>query len=180
MFSQSDPITWRRKWTVVAGGTLITMASMWSLVVAVAAAGSDSADAPEAAPFAAFGLALVPLVFVTVAFGSKNLRAAGMTLAAMGLFLIVSLPIGLLDSTTGLVAAFGIGGAFALRAELEHRRRGRVLAVVLVALYTLVVISVVPALGIAVAPLLPLPAVAVADVFMEYRAENDPRSTLDD
>jgi hypothetical protein len=148
------------------------MLSMWSIIIAVAAAGSDSPDAPDAAPFAAFGLALAPMVFVAVAFGSKNRRAAGMALAAMGLFLIVALPLGLVDATTGLVAGFGAGGVVTLRAELEHRRRGRVLAVALVTVYTLAVVTVVPALGIALAPLLPLPAVAVADVFMEYRAEH--------
>ena len=152
------------------------MASLWSLVIAVAAAASDSADAPDPAPFAAFGLALVPLVFVTVAFGSRNRRAAGRSVGAMGLFLIVALPLGLLDSTTGLVAAYGIGGAITLRAEQVHRLRGRLLAVALVAIYTLVVISVAPPLGIALAPLLPLPAAAVADIFMEYRAEHDPEA----
>lgn len=172
MFSQSEPITWRRKWTVVVGGTLLTMASMWSIIIAVAAAGSDSADAPDAASFAAFGLAVAPLVFVAVAFGSRNLHAAGMALAAMGLFLIVALPVGLIDTATGLVAGFGVGGVVTLRAEPEHRRRGRLIAVALVTVYTLAVITVVPALGIALAPLLPLPAVAVADVFMEYRAEH--------
>lgn len=147
------------------------MMSMWSIIIAVAAAGSDEIDAPEPAPFAAFGLALVPLVFVIVAFGSRNRRAAGVTIAAMGLFPIVALPIGLVDSATGLVAAFGAGGVFTMRAEIEHRWRGRVIAVVVATIYTVVVVSVVPPLGIALAPLLPLTAVAVADVFMEYRAE---------
>jgi uncharacterized membrane protein YccC len=174
VFSQSDPITWRRKWTVVVVGSLLTMMSMWSMIIAVAANGSDSADAPDPAPFAAFGLALVPLVFVAVAFGSRHRRAAGRTVGAMGLFVVVALPLGLLDSTTGLVAAFGIGCAITMRPEPVHRLRGRVLGVALVSVYTLVVVSVAPPLGIALAPLLPLPAVAVADVFMEYRAEHEP------
>jgi hypothetical protein len=173
VFSQSDPITWRRKWTVVIGATLIVMMSMWSMVVAVAAAGSDSADAPSPAPFAAFGLALVPLVFVSVAFGSRHRHAAGVTVGAMGLWLIVALPLGLVDTTTGLVAGFGAGGIVTLRAELEHRWKGRAIAVLLATVYILVVVAVVPVVGIMLAPLLPLPAVAFADVFMEYRAERE-------
>jgi len=173
VFLHSEAITWRRKWAVVAVGTLIVMMSMWPIIIAVAASGSDSPDAPEAAPFAAFGLAMAPLVFVAVAFGSRNRHAAGVTVGAMGLFLVVALPIGLIDTTTGLVAAYGAGGVIALRAELEHRFRGRVIAVALAAIYTVVVMSVVPALGIALAPLLPLTAVAIADVFMEYRAEQE-------
>jgi hypothetical protein len=77
-------------------------------------------------------------VFLVLAFTSRNPRAPGATGRAMGLFLLVGLPLGLVNIVIGLAAGFGAGAVAALRREPDvHPLKPRVIAVVAGTVYLL-------------------------------------------
>lgn len=172
-----DAISWRRKWTAIAVATLLVAVSTWSLVLGVVASDSDELDAPAAGPPIAVGLALGPLVFLALALLSRHREAPVAVLKAMGLALAAALFVSVVaqDIVTGVVAAYGAGGVAALRSEPVHNWKARSLGVALAVVYVFVLVRVVAPLGVALAPFTPLTAVAIADIFVEYRAANSPQ-----
>jgi hypothetical protein len=167
------PLPPARKWRAILLTTALLAPGLWSIVIGLVAAASDDRDAPPAAPYIAFGLALVPFVFVALAALSEHTRAPNGILRAMGLFVLVGAPVLALagDAVTGLVAAFGAGGVAALRMDPPHTTRSRALAVLIATFYAFVMVRLATEAAIIAAPALPLTAVAIADHLRERRLE---------
>ena len=159
----------RRKWTAITVATLLLMISYWALIIAFVAGAEE--DGPDPAPPFALGLALVPFVFAALAFISRRPNAPMAVLKAMGVWLLVALPFGLITVVLGLVAGYGVGGMFALRAEEVHRWRPRLAAVGISALYVLALLLFAPPLGIVTGSIIPLVALGFADQYSERKAQ---------
>ena len=69
------PLSPRRKWRAITVATLLLVPGYWSLVTGLVAEGSHKESAPFAAPYIAFGLVLLPFVFLVLAFLSEHPRA---------------------------------------------------------------------------------------------------------
>lgn len=168
----AEPISPRRKWMAIGVATVLLVVSYSAMLLAfVAAEVDDGADGGGAA--FALGAALVPFVFLALAFISGHRRASGAVLKAMGLALLVAFPVSAImqDVVTGLVAGFGAGGVVALRAEPVHTRKSRALAVALVSLYVAVLVRVIIEAGLIAGATLPLVSIGIADSFVEFRAK---------
>lgn len=169
-----EPLTPRRKWRAILLATLLLVPAYWSLLAGlVSAASNDRADAPAAGPFIAFGLALVPFVFVALAFLSEHPAAPMAVVKAMALSLLVGIPVSALaaDAVTGFVAGVGAGGIVALRADLVHRWKARALAILAVVVWTFVTVRTVSVVAVLLAPALPFTSLGVADHLSELRGE---------
>lgn len=153
--------------------TLVLVPSYWSVLAGLVSLTSDSADAPPAGPFIAFGLALIPFVFVVLAFLSEHPRAPGAVVKAMGLAIVVGIPVSAIaaDAVTGLVAAAGAGGIAALRADRAEGWKARAIAVLAVSVYVFLMIRVAGDVTLLLAPTLPFTCLGVADHLVERRAE---------
>lgn len=171
------PLPPKRKWRAILLATLVLAPAYWSLLVGLVAGASSDADAPAAAPFVAFGLALIPFVFVALAFLSEHPRAAAAVVKAMLLTLAVGVPVSALaaDGVTGLVAGIGAGGVVALRGDEGETWKARALAVAVTAAYVFVTVRIAGDVVLIVAPALPLSAIGVADHLSEGRKERQAR-----
>ena len=165
------PLPPRRKWRAITIATLVFMPAYWTLLIGVVAVAADSGDAPLAAPYIAFGLALIPFVFVALAFLSEHPRAPAAVVKAMALALLVGIPVSALagDAVTGLVAGVGAGGVSALRADADHNRRARAIAVILATGYVFVLVRVASEAALLMAAALPLTSIGIADHLSERR-----------
>jgi hypothetical protein len=134
---------------------------------------SDDRNAPAAGPFVAFGLAIIPFVFVALAFLSEHPRAPGAVVKALAVSIVVGIPLSALagDAVTGLVAGLGAGGVIALRPDVGHTGRSRAIAVVLATLYAFLMVRVAPEATLLVAPVLPFSSIGIADHLRERRPE---------
>lgn len=158
----------RKSWIAIGLGTIVMAISYGSLLLAIVASRSET---PEAAgPAFAVGFALVPAVFVTVAFMSGRRNAPTAVLKAMGLWLLIALPLVLFNPVFGLSVAFGIGGVLTLKAPDTDSWKSRSVAVLLVAVYSLMMLFVIPALGLMSGGLLPLACLGLMDQYVDYRA----------
>ena len=170
------PLSPRRKWRAITVATLLLVPSFWFVLAGVVATSSDRVSRegmPNAAGSLALGLSLVPFVFLVLSFMSEHPRAPGATLRAMGLTLLVGIPVAAIapDALTGLVAGVGAGGIAALRADDTHSWKDRALAVVAASVYVFLLIRTVPDAAILVAPILPFTGIGVADHLSERKAE---------
>lgn len=166
------PLSPPRKWRAITLATLLLAPAVWSLLAGlVAVAADDRADAPAAGAAIAFGLSLLPFVFVVLAFASEHPRAPGAVLRAMGLCLLVGIPVSAIaaDAVTGLVAGVGAGGIVALRADQAHEWRMRAGAVAIGAAYTFVLARVAGAVVLIAAPIFPFTGLGLADHLSEWR-----------
>src|SRR5437867_5347359 len=93
MLAGIEPLSPRRKWRAITLATLLLVPGYWSLVTGLVAEGSDKDSAPFAAPYIAFGLVLLPFVFLALAFLSEHPRAAGATARALVLTILVGAPV---------------------------------------------------------------------------------------
>lgn len=160
-----EPLTHRGRWLVITLATVVMGFSFWSFV----AAARGEADLTADTGLLALGLALAPIVFLVLAFGSRHPNAPIAVLKAMGLFVVVGAPLGLLDVVVGVSAAYGAGGVAALRREPEiHSLRWRIVAVALMTVY-LVVIIVVPDFQAMSGWILPFTVLGIADQIHEAR-----------
>lgn len=158
----------RRKWFAITIATVATLVS-YSFILFAFVAGSTEGG-PNPGPPLALGLALVPIVFMVAAFLTRHPRAGGAVLKAMGLWLVIAIPIAALDIVTGLVAGFGAGAVVTVRAEEEHTRKSRIIAVAAATLYTLILVQFAPDAALIGGAILPYLAVGVADSIMERKA----------
>lgn len=168
------PLSARRKWRAITLATLLLAPAYWSILVGlVSLAVEEPKDAPNAGPFIAFGLCLVPFVFVVLAFLSEHPRAAGAVVRAMVVALLVGIPVSAVaaDAVTGFVAGVGAGGVVALRADLSHTWKARAIAVVVATVYVFLMLRLAGDLVLIVAPALPFSAIGVADHLSERRRE---------
>lgn len=162
--SEADP---RRVWAAIVVGTILQVVAYGSFLLAVV---STQSDTPEAAgPAFALGFSLVPIVFVAVALISGKERAPIATLKAMGLWLLVTLPLGIVNPVTGLCAGYGVGGALTLRSTVTDSLRPRLVAVAVTALYATVLVVLVPPAGILTGAVAPLLVVKFGDYYVERR-----------
>ena len=169
-----EDLSYKRSWFAIGLSTIVLMVSYSSLLVAIVATQSDT---PEAAgPTFALGFALVPVVFVSVAFLSGRSRAPTAVLKGMGVWLLVALPLGLFNPVFGLCTGFGIGGVLTLRERDTDRWQTRVIAVLLVATYSFSMLFVIPAIGLVSGGLLPLASLGLADYYTQNRARDADRS----
>lgn len=167
-----DEVSSRRIWVAIVVATVVEVIAYGSLLLAWFAVVLEDSDvategdiAGSEGPFFALGLVLVPFVFIALAFISRRTRAPFATLAAMGLFILVALPLGLfLHLSVVLVAAFGAGGIVTLARGPGYRLSYRIWAVVITALYVTLLLVVAPPGGIFAGAILALPALGVADM----------------
>lgn len=158
----------RRKWFAITIATVATLVS-YSFILFAFVAGSTEGG-PNPGPPLALGLALVPIVFMVAAFLTRHQRAGGAVLKAMGLWVVVGIPIAALDLVTGLVAGFGAGAVVTVRAEEEHTRKSRIIAISLTVVYTLILVQFAPDAALVGGAMLPFLAVGVADSITERNA----------
>ena len=170
----SAPLSPQRKWRAITIATVLLAPAMWSLIIGAVAVASDRTDAPAAGPLIALGLCLIPFAFIALAFLSEHPRAAGAAARAMGLFLLVGIPVSALaaDAVTGLVAGIGAGGIVALRADLAHTWKARALAVLFASAYAFVFVRLASELLLLVAPVLPFTALGIVDHLSERRSQD--------
>jgi hypothetical protein len=178
-----EPLSPQRKWRAITIATLILVPAFWALLAGLVAAGSDDpASGPNPAAAITLGLALIPFVFIALAFLSAHPNPAGAVLKAMGWFLLVWIPVSALagDAVTGIVAGMGAGGITALRADDVHNWRARALAVFAASIYTFVLVRTVGAFALLPAPIFPFTGIGVADHLSEGRHDREavaPRAT---
>jgi MFS family permease len=180
-----EPLSPQRKWRAITIATLVLVPAFWALLAGLVAVGSDDPAGPNPGASIAFGLALIPFVFIALAFLSEHLNPAAAVLKAMGWFLLIGIPVSALagDAVTGIVAGVGAGGISALRADDAHNRRARArararaLAVVAASVYTLVLVRTVGAFALLPAPVFPFTGIGVADHLSERRREREAVST---
>ncbi len=168
------PLSPERKWKTITLATLLLVPAYWTLLAGiVSAASKPGKGAPNPGAALAFGLAVVPFVFVVLAFMSQHPRAPGAVLKAMGLAVLVGVPVSALaaDAVTGIVAGVGAGGIVALRSDPCHSWRARAVAVIVAALYTLVLVRTSSALALLPAPIFPFTGIGIADHLSERRHE---------
>lgn len=169
------PLPPGRKWRAITLATLVLVPSLWSVLAGVVSVTSDRADAPAPGPYLAFGLALVPFVFIVLAFLSEHPRAPAAVVKAMGLTILVAVPVSALaaDAVTGLVAGVGAGGVVALRPDLAHRWKARALAVLAASAYIFFLARVAGGVALLITPILPFTGIGVADHLSERRRERE-------
>jgi hypothetical protein len=165
------PLAPRVKWKAILLGTLILVPAYWSVLAGAVSVASDEGGGPVPGPLIAFGLCLVPFLYIALAVVSQHPQAPGAVLKAMGLTLLVGVPVAALaaDAVTGMVAGIGAGGIAAIRADLLRAWRVRALAVAAASAFVFIAVRTAPEAAILVAPCLPLTAVGVADHLSERR-----------
>ena len=87
------PLTPQRKWRAITVATVVLAPAFWSLMVGLVAAGSREPGRPAAAPAIAFGLCLIPFVFIVLAFASEHPTAPSAAVKAMGMCLLIGIPV---------------------------------------------------------------------------------------
>jgi hypothetical protein len=173
----AQPLSPQRKWQTITVATLLLVPAYWALLAGLVAEASDDAaranGAPDTVAAFALGLAIVPFVFVVLAFMSGHPRAPIAVVKAMGLAVLVGIPVSALagDAITGIVAGVGAGGIVSLRADDAHNWRSRALAVAFAACYTFVLVRTAGTIVLLSAPVFPLTAIGVADHISEARVE---------
>lgn len=171
MKSANGSIGRRRRWLALSAATLVGTVAYWAVVLAFATAEREGASEPSMAALA-FGLAITPLVFVTLAAASGHPSTTVGALSGMGLFLLVAPLLALfVDPVTGMVSGFGAGAVVAMRREEAHGYRSRALAVGLGVVAVLVGLFVFPPIAVAFAPAVPFVAVGIADGRRERRID---------
>jgi hypothetical protein len=173
-----EPLPPRRKWRAITLATLLLVPGYWSLVTGLVAEGSHKESAPFAAPYIAFGLVLLPFVFLALAFLSEHSRASGATVWALLLTILVGAPVSGLagDAVTGFVAGVGAGGIVAMRADVAHSWKARAVAVLVVSAYVFILVRSATVIALLLAPVLPFTSIGVADHLSERRRDREARA----
>jgi ABC-type antimicrobial peptide transport system permease subunit len=142
-----------------------------SVLVGLVSLASDEENAPNAGPYIAFGLALVPFVFIALAFLSEHPRAPGAVIKAMALTLLVGIPVSALaaDAVTGFVAAIGAGGVVALRPEAGYSWKARWIAVLAATVTIFLLVRTAGEVALLLAPVFPFTSLGIADHLAEDR-----------
>lgn len=170
-----QPVTPERKWRTITITTIALLPSFWAILAGLVAVADDGTDGPQAGASIAFGLALLPFVFILVAFLSQHPRASSAAARAMGLSLLVGVPISALagDAVTGLVAGIGAGGIIAFRRDAPETTKGRAVAVAVAVAYTFALVRTAGPIALLSAPVFPFTAIGLADHLALRRAERD-------
>lgn len=167
-----EPLSPEQKWRAITYATLLLAPAVWSLLAGlVALAADDPPEGPQPAAAIALGLMLIPFVYIVLAFSSHHPQAAGAVVKAMGLCLLVGIPVSAVagDAVTGIVAGVGAGGIVALRADRLDDRRLRIGAVAIGAAYSFVLARVAGPVVLIAAPIFPFTGLGLADHYAEWR-----------
>jgi hypothetical protein len=166
-----EPLPAQKKWRAITLATLLLVPAYWSMLAGLVAAASEGPDPLSPAAALSFGLALVPFVFIVLAFTSEHPRAPAAVFQAMVLALVIGTVVSALaaDAVTGIVAGVGAGGVVALRADVDHTWRSRAFAVVFAVVYVFVLVRMASALALLPAPIFPFTAIGIADHLSERR-----------
>jgi len=170
----AQPLSPRQVWRAILLSTLLLVPAYWGLLVGLVSIASDDPErAPSAGPWVAFGLCLIPFVFLALAFLSQHPRAPRATVWAMLLCLVVGIPVSAVaaDAVTGFVAGVGAGGIAAMRSDLDRAWRARALAIAIVSVWAFVTVRTVTDVALLLAPVLPFTSLGVADHLVEIRRE---------
>ncbi len=158
----------RGRWVAITAATVVYQFAYW--LILSGATGLFLGDPHLGLVW--LGLALVPFVFMVLAFGSRHPRASGAVLKAMGLFIVVGLPLGVLGPAIGIPAGTAVGGLVALRRPEEHggvgKARGIAIALGLVYLFTMWLLA--PYFGAFVGAVLPFTVLGLSDQALDWRA----------
>jgi hypothetical protein len=172
----AEPLSPQRKWRAITIATLVLVPAFWSLLAGlVAIASDDETGAPAPGSTIAFGLALIPFVFIALAFLSEHPRAPAAVVQAMGLCVLVGVLVSAVanDAVTGLVAGVGAGGICALRADEAHNWRARAIGVLVASTYAFVLARTAGAITLLSAPIFPFTSIGIADHFSERNRERE-------
>jgi hypothetical protein len=162
----------RRNWIAVAVATPLMMFSTFAYAAAFTVDDAAGARWSFDLRLAFVGLAVAPFVFVALGFLSRNPHAPKRVLQAMGLLLLVGLPVGLLDPLVGAATGFALGGAMVLnRPAVERVVYWRLAAVGFTFVYVFVLIVVIPPAGVFTGAVLPLIMIGFADEYAAWSAE---------
>ena len=164
------PLPPLKKWRAITLATLIFVPGFWVLLAGLVASGSETEiDGPNPGAALALGLASIPFVFIVLAFLSEHPKAPAAVLKAMGLALVVGIPVSALaaDALTGIVTGVGAGAIVALRSEESHSFKARALAVLFTGVVTFLLVRLVGEIALLPAPILPFTAIGVADHLSE-------------
>jgi hypothetical protein len=167
------PLTPERAWRAITIATVVLVPAFWMILVGVVSSASDAGGGvDEPAAFVAFGIALVPFVFIALAFLSGHPSAPGAVGRAMGLCALIGIVVWAVagDPVTGIVAGVGAGGVAALRPSSSGTRRARVVAVAVATVYVFVLAHLAGAIVLLPAPIFPFTALGLADQLAERRA----------
>jgi hypothetical protein len=166
------PLSAPRKWRAITLATLVLVPGYWAMLAGiVTVVAEDEGGIPNPGAAIAFGVALIPFVFIVLAFLSEHPHAPVAVLKAMGMALLVGIFCALADPVTGIVGGVSAGGAFALRPEPDQSWRVRGLAVAVATVYTLVLVRTVDPVALVVAPVFPFTALGLADHLAEWRQQ---------
>ena len=166
-----EPLSPRRKWRTITVATVVLVPGYWMLLAGLVANKTDAKGGPDPAAAMALGLASIPFAFILLAVLSGRARWPGAVARAMGMAVLVGLPVSAFagDAITGIVAGVGAGGCIALRRDELHSLRTRAIAVAFAALYTFVLVRSVSVMALLPAPVLPFTAIGIADQVSERR-----------
>jgi hypothetical protein len=115
-------------------------------------------------------VALAPLVFIAVAFISRNPQAPRRVVHSVGLLLAIGLILGLISPIIGAAAGFGVGIALCLHPVLlEGWLRRRLIGVALALVYMFALLVFIPAAGLIAGAVAPAFMVGFADEFSVWR-----------
>jgi hypothetical protein len=168
----AEPLSPQRKWRAITLATVLLVPAFWSLLAGLVAWGAhQQRAAPNPGAALALGLALIPFVFIVLSFLSHHQRAASAVWKAMGLTLLVGIPVSVIagDGVTGIVAGIGTGGIVALRSDVAHSWTIRAWAVLAAAAYAFVLVRIGGSMALLPAPILPLTGLGIADHIAERR-----------
>lgn len=173
-----EPLSPQRKWRAITLATLLLVPAFWAILAGMVSGASDEEGGVNVAAAVAFGLALVPFVFVVLAFASEHPRAPAAVVRAMWLALLVGIPVSALaaDAVTGIVAGVGAGGVVALRSDGPHNWKARALGVTVAAVYAFVLVRTLGALALLCTPVFPFTAIGIADHLSERREAREASS----
>lgn len=171
-----DPLARHAYRQAIALATAVAVPAMWLLLAGlVAIAADDRTEGPLPAVAIACGLALVPVAFVVLARVSAHPGGRRAVLKAVGMFVLVGIPVSAAaaDAVTGLVAAVGAGGMFALRPDEADNGRARVLAIAAASVYTFVLVRIAGPIVLVSAPVFPFTALGAADYLSARRRDRE-------
>jgi len=163
----ADQGTSRPRWVAIGVATVLVLASFSALLAGLV---EDSAVEVNRAAAFGVGLALVPFVFVVLAFTSRHPHAPSAVLKSLAVWPLVALGLALVSIVLALNLAFGIAGIFSLAAGPRARYPVRAGFVGLAAVYTTMLLVFVPAIGLMTAGAIPLVALGFADEFSNRRS----------
>lgn len=175
-----EPLSPQQKWKTITIATLLLVPAYWALLGGLVAEATDDTKShvgqPNTAAAFALGLAIIPFVFIVLAFMSGHPKAPGAVVKAMTLSVLVGIPVSALagDAVTGIVAGVGAGAIVALRMDADHNWRTRAVAVAIASIYTFALVRTAGAMALLAAPVLPLTGIGVADHLAERRAASSP------